>query len=47
MIFQMIPQVLLTPTNFCFHDKVITSLSGVLGITWSPLKIDIAFTEMN
>ena len=47
MIFQMIPHVLLTPTNFCFHDKVITSLPGVLGIKWSPLNIGIAFTEMS
>ena len=38
----MIPHVLLTPTNFCFHDKVITSLPGVLGIKWSPLNIAIA-----
>ena len=47
MIFQMILHVLLTPTNFCFHDKVITSLPGVLGIKWSPLNIGIAFTEMS
>ena len=47
MIFQMILHVLLTPTNFCFHDTVITSLPGVLGIKWSPLNIGIAFTEMS
>ena len=29
MIFQLIPTVLLTPTNFCFHDQVITLLPGV------------------
>ena len=32
MIFQLIPPVLLPPTNYCFHDKVITPLHGV------PLK---------
>ena len=36
--FQLIPHVLLTPTNFCFHDQVIT---GVLGNKWSPQKIGI------
>ena len=41
MIFQLILHVLLTPTNFCFHDQVITSLPGVLGITGSPLNIGI------
>ena len=39
----MIPYVLLTPTNFYFHNKVITSLPGVLGIKWSPLNIGIYF----
>ena len=43
----MILHVLLTPTNFCFHDKVTTSLTGVLGIKWSPQNIGIAFTEMS
>ena len=48
MIFQLIPHGLLTPTNFCFHDQVITSLPGVLGKKWSPLNIDIyTFTEMS
>ena len=47
MIFKMILHVLFTPSNFCFHDKVITSLPGVLGIKWSPLNIGIAFTEMS
>ena len=32
MIFQLIPPVLLPPTNYCFHDQVITPLPGV------PLK---------
>ena len=34
MIFQLIPLVLLPPTNYCFHDQVITPLPGV-GV---PLK---------
>ena len=41
MIFQPISPFLLTPTNFCFHDQVITSLPGVLGIKWWPLNIGI------
>ena len=41
MIFQLIPTVLLTPTNFCFHDKVITLLPGVFSIKWWPLNIGI------
>ena len=41
MICQLFPHVLLTPTNFCFHDQVITSLPGVLGNKWSPLNICI------
>ena len=32
MIFQLIPLVLLPPTNYCFHDQVINPLPGV------PLK---------
>ena len=40
-IFQLIPHVLLTPTNFCFYDQMITSLPGVLDIAWSPLNIGI------
>ena len=32
MIFQLIPPVLLPPTNYCFHDQVITPLPGL------PLK---------
>ena len=47
MIFQLIQHGLLTPTNFRFHDQVITSLSGILDIKWSPLNIGIAFTEMS
>ena len=41
MFFQLIPHVLLTPTNFCFHDQAITSLPGVLGNKWSPLNMGI------
>ena len=47
MIFQLIQHVLLTPTIVYFHDQMITSHPGVLGITWSPLNIGIAFTEMS
>ena len=42
MIFQVIHTVLLTPTNFCFHDQVINSLLGVFfGIKWWPLNIGL------
>ena len=39
--FKLIPAVLFTSTNCCFHDQLIPPLLGVLSIKWRPLDIDI------
>ena len=47
MIFQLIPPVLLFPTNYCFLNQVIPPLSGVLGNKSRPLNIDIMYSEIS
>ena len=44
--FQLIPPVLLFPTNYCLLNQVIPPLSGVLGNTSRPLNIDIMYSEV-
>ena len=47
MIFQLIPPVLLFPTNYCFLNQVIPPLSGVLGNKSQPLNMDIMYSEIS
>ena len=47
IFFQLIPPVLLFPTNYCFLNQVIPTLSGVLGNKSQPLNIDIMYSEIS
>ena len=46
MIFQLIPPVLLTPTNCCIHEQVVPPLPGVIGITWSHRNINLFWKNL-
>ena len=46
MIFQLIPPVLLTPTNYCFNDQVIP-LPDRLGVVYQTLtKLDMVQSDL-
>ena len=45
MIFKLTPPVLLTPTNYCFHDQVITPPDRLVVVCQTFTELDMVYSD--